>query len=95
MGQRNGFNHKNDVRHLPGGDTSLRKMYASHGVPVKASTNGRSKNFAITTAQRQWSKRVWRSNNSFVVINVRGLGDKDRPTSSNMFRNGTSFQQIL
>ena len=31
MGQSGGFNLKNVVRHLPGGDTSLRRMYASHG----------------------------------------------------------------
>ena len=50
MGQSSGFNLKNVVLHLPGGDTSLRRMYASHGVPMKASTDGRSKKFAITIA---------------------------------------------
>ena len=80
---------------LPGRDTSLRRMYASHGVPMEASTDSRSKKFAITIAKRQWTKRVWRSNNSSIVIDVRGVGDKDRPTFSKMFRNGTSFQQIL
>ena len=31
------------------------------------------KKFAITIAQRQWSKSVWRSNNSSIVVGVRGL----------------------
>ena len=53
MSQSGGFNLKNVVRHLPGGDTSLRRMYTSHGVPMKATTDGRSKKFAITIAQRQ------------------------------------------
>ena len=70
-------------------------MYASHGVPMEPSTDGRGKKFAITIAERQWTKRVRRSNNSSIVIDVRGLRDKDRPTFSEMFRNGTSFQQIL
>ena len=59
MDQNGGFNLKNIARHLPGGDTSLRRMYASHGVPTEASTVGRSERFAITIAQRQWTKRVW------------------------------------
>ena len=70
-------------------------MYASHGVPVEASTDSRSKKFAITIAKRQWTKRVGRSNTFSIVIDVRGLGNKDRPAFSKMFRNGTSFQQIL
>ena len=37
MGQSGGLNPENDVCHLPGRDTSLRRMNASHGVPVKAS----------------------------------------------------------
>ena len=36
--QSGGLNLKNVVRHLPGRDASLRVMYASHGVPVEAST---------------------------------------------------------
>ena len=55
MSQSGGLNLKDVV---PGGDTSLRRMYASHGVPMEASTDGRSKKFAISIAQRQWSKRV-------------------------------------
>ena len=43
----------------------------------------------------QWAKRVRRSNISSIVIDVRGLGVKDRPTFSELFWNGTSFQQIL
>ena len=35
MGQSCGLDLKDVVRHLPGGDTSLRRMYASHGVPVE------------------------------------------------------------
>ena len=66
------------VRHLPGRDTSLRRMYASHGVPMEASTDGRRKKVAITIAQCQWAKRVRRSNNSSNVIDVKGLGNKDR-----------------
>ena len=30
-----------------------------------------------------------------MVIDVRGLGDKDRLTFSTVFRNGTSFQKIF
>ena len=59
MGQSGGFNFKNVVRHLPGEDTPLRRMYASHSVPMEASTDGRSEKFAITMAQRRWTKRVW------------------------------------
>ena len=81
------------VRHLSGRDTSLREMYASHGVPMEASTDSRSEKFAIAIAQRQRTKRVWKSNNPSIVIDVRGLGDKDRPTLSQMFRNDSSSQQ--
>ena len=56
MGQGSGLNLKNVVRHLPGGDTSLRRMYASHGVPMKASTDGCGEKLAIAIAQRQWAK---------------------------------------
>ena len=59
MGQSGSFNLKNVVRHLPGGDTPLRRMYASHGVPMEASTDGRSEKFAITIARHQRTKRVW------------------------------------
>ena len=38
---------KNVVRHLPGRDASLRRMY-THGVPLKASANRRGENLAIT-----------------------------------------------
>ena len=82
MVQSGGFNLKNVVRHLPGGDTSLRRMYASHGVPMKASTDGRSEKFAIAIAQRQWTKSVWRSiNPSKDVIDVGGLGVKKKSYS--------------
>ena len=43
MRQGGGLSLKNVVRHLPGRDASLRVMYASHGVPVEASTDGRGK----------------------------------------------------
>ena len=52
----------------------------------------RSSQSRLHSVQR--TKRVWRSKNSYIVIDVRGLGDKDSPTFSKMFRNGTSFQQI-
>ena len=69
-------------------------MKAPHGVPVKASTYGRSNKFAITVAQRQWSKRVRGSNDASLVIGVR-LRDKDSPTLSKVFGNSTTFQQKL
>ena len=50
MSQSGGLNLKDVVRHLPGRDTSLRRMYASHGVPMEAATDSRSKKFAITIA---------------------------------------------
>ena len=59
MGQSCGLDLKDVVRHPPGGDTSLRRMYASHGVPMEASTDGKSEKFTNTIAQRQWTKRVW------------------------------------
>ena len=58
MSQGGGFNLKNVVRHLPGRDTSLRRMYASHGVPMDASTNSSSEKLAIAIAQCQWAKDV-------------------------------------
>ena len=39
MRQGSRFNLENVIRHLPGRDASLRRMYASHGEPVKASAN--------------------------------------------------------
>ena len=68
-------------------------MYASHGVPMKASTDGRSKKFAIAIAQCQGTKCVCRSNDPSIVIDIRGLGDEDNSTLSKMLWNGTSFQQ--
>ena len=67
-------------------------MNASHGVPVKASTDGRSKIFAIAIAPCQRAKSVWRSDDPPTVINVRSLRDKDGPTFSKTIRNSTSFQ---
>ena len=78
----------NVVRHLPGRDASLRRMYPSHGVPMKASTDGRSKKFAVAIAQSQRAKCVRRPNNPSIVIDVRGLGDKDSSTIRKMFWNG-------
>ena len=91
MSQDYGLDLKDVVCHLPGRDTSLRSMYASHGIPMEASTDGKCKKFAITITKCQWAKCV----HSSIVIDVRILGDKDRPTFSEMFWNGTSFQQIL
>ena len=68
-------------------------MYPSHGVPMKASTDGRSKKFAVAIAQSQRAKCVRRPNNPSIVIDVRGLGDKNSSTLSKTIRNGTSFQQ--
>ena len=79
--------------HVPGRESSLRSMYASHRVPMEAPTDSRSEKFAIEIAQCQWTKCVWRSNNPSIVIDVRFLGDKDSSTLSDMFWNGTSFQQ--
>ena len=59
MSQTGGLNLKDVVRHLSGRDTSLRRMYASHGVSMEALTDSRSEKFAIAFAQRQWTKRVW------------------------------------
>ena len=53
MGQSGGLNLKDVVRRLPGGDTSLRRMYASHGVPMEASTYSISVKLAIAIAQGQ------------------------------------------
>ena len=39
-----GLDLKDVVCHLPGRDTSLRRMYASHGVPMETSTDGKSNN---------------------------------------------------
>ena len=47
------FNLRDVVSHLPGRDASLRLMYASHGVPLKASTDRRGKNLALTITQCQ------------------------------------------
>ena len=44
------------------------------------------------TIQRQFAAAA---GNPSIVLNVGGLGCKDRPTFSKMFRNGTFFQQIL
>ena len=51
MGQGSGLSLKDVVRHLSGRDASLRGLYASHGVPVEAST----KKLAIAIAQCQWA----------------------------------------
>ena len=90
-----GLNLKNVVRHVTGRNSSLRRMYATHGVPLEASTDSRGEKFAIAIAQCQWTQCVWRSNNSSIVIDVRGLGNKNRPTLSEMFWNGSPFQQRL
>ena len=47
------FNLEEVVNHLLGRDASLRWMYTSHGVPLKASANRRGENLAITFAHRQ------------------------------------------
>ena len=50
MSQGRGLNLKNVVCHVPGRDASLRRLSASHGVPMEASTDGRSENFAVAVA---------------------------------------------
>ena len=47
------LNLKNVVSHLLGRDTSLRWMYTSAGVIVKAKAHRRGDNLAITITQRQ------------------------------------------
>ena len=48
MRQGSRLNLEDVVRHLPGRDASLRRMYTSHGVPLKASANRSGENLAIT-----------------------------------------------
>ena len=60
---------------------------------MKASTDGRSKKFAIAIAQSQRAKCVWISNDPSIVIDVRGLGDKVSSALSKMIWNSTSFQK--
>ena len=67
-------------------------MNVSHDVPVKASTDGRGKKFAIEIALCQRAKSVRRSNGLSIIVSVRGLGDKDGSTFSKTNRNSTSFQ---
>ena len=59
----------------------LRGVNASHSVPMKASTNSRGKQFAITIASRQWAKSVSRSNNPSKIINII-LRDKDHESGT-------------
>ena len=77
MSQGRGLDLDNVVCHVPGRDASLRRMYASHSVSMEALADSRSEKFAIAIAQCQWTKGVWRSNNLSIIIDVRGLGDKD------------------
>ena len=58
VGQSGGLNLKDVVCHLPRGDASLGRVNAPHGVPVKASTDGRSKKLAVTIAQCQRTKCI-------------------------------------
>ena len=95
MGQGSGVSHKDVVRHLSRRDAFLRWMCASHGVPVEASTNSCGEKLAIEIAQRQWAKALRCSNSPSIVVDVGGLGDKDRSTFGKMLRNSTSFQHIL
>ena len=59
---------------------------------MKASTNSRGKEFAITIAQSKRAKSVKRSNNPSKVISIRCLRDKDGPTFGKTVRNCTSLQ---
>ena len=58
MSQSSGLNLKDVVCHLPTGDASPRRMFASHGVPMKASTNSRGKEFAVAIAKCQRTKCI-------------------------------------
>ena len=49
------FNVKYVISHLPGRNASLSRVYASHSVPEKTSTNCSGENLAITIEQRQRS----------------------------------------
>ena len=53
MGKGSCLNHENVIRHLPGRDTSLRRMYTPPGVPMEAPTNCCGENLAITITHRQ------------------------------------------
>ena len=53
MGQGRGLDLENVISHLSGRDASLRGVYASQGVPVKASTNCCREYLAVAMAQRQ------------------------------------------
>ena len=68
---------KDVVRHLPGRDTSLRRMHAPHGVPMEASIDGRNKKFAITIALCQWAKCARVSNNSSLASMSKVLEKKN------------------
>ena len=58
MGQSGGLNLNNVLRHVPGRDASLWGVNALHSAPVKASTDGRNKEFAVTIAQNQRAKCI-------------------------------------
>ena len=70
-------------------------MNAPHSVPLKASTYGRCKDLTVTIAQCQWTKCIWRSNDSSIVIDVGGFGYKYSSAYSKMFRDSSSLQQVL
>ena len=68
-------------------------MNASHGVPVKASTDGRSKKFAITIAQSQRAKRASGDRMIFPLSSMSEvLKINYGLTFSKTIRNSTSFQ---
>ena len=95
MCESGGFNFRRCCLSFAGRNASLRGMDAPHSVPLKASTCGRCKELTVTIAQCQWTECIWRSNNSSIVIDVRRFGYKDRSAYSKMFRNSSSFQQVL
>ena len=70
MSQGRGFDLKYVVCHVLGRDASLRRMCASHSLPMEASTDSRREKYAIAIAERQWTKCVRRSNNPSIVIDV-------------------------
>ena len=53
MGEGSSLDLENVICHLSGRDTPLRGVYASHGVPVKASTNCSGEYLSIEIAKRQ------------------------------------------
>ena len=70
-------------------------MYASHGVPVKASPNRRGENLAITITQCQRTQCVQRSHDEAIVVDVGGLGNENSSARSELYRNKATRKHML